>query len=156
MRWNSGAATWSDLSTIWNAGVRAFSTDKLATGATPSFRICVNDENGTFGFVSAADFFGGVYAYGYCPDSTIPSAKMAFGVNSVSGNALTDGSVSNSKIISLAGSKLTGVGFVIADSIASDAVVTAKILDANVTAAKLASDAVTTAKLQTARSLPQK
>ena len=38
-------------------------------------------------------------------------------------------------------------GAITADKLASDAVTTVKILDANVTAAKIASDAVTTAKI---------
>ena len=49
-------------------------------------------------------------------------------------------------VVSL-GDASIATGAITADKIASDAVTTVKILDANVTAAKLASDSVTTAKI---------
>ena len=49
-------------------------------------------------------------------------------------------------VVSL-GDASIATGAITADKLASDAVTTVKILDANVTAAKIASDAVTTAKI---------
>jgi len=145
--------SWGD---IGGSGATNVSLNEFTgNGSTTAFTLSADPstENNTQVYIDGVYQEKGTYAvsgttltFSTAPPNGTSIEVMAFTASSV--GVVADGSISTAKLATdaVTTAKILNAN-VTADKLASDAVTTAKILNANVTADKLATDAVTTVKI---------